>query len=125
TRATIRRSSLIASRRSRPATSAALRRSSFGQLTWVFASLVSDNREVDVLERRQLTHFLTGLQSGVAPKLDDVADRQGPSAGHDADVAGKLFRLLHAVRADDERAAVLLQVFEVVPGAPRAVRVQG
>ena len=59
--ARMRRSSLTASRRSRAATSAALRRSNFGQIT-----MVVHNREVDVLQRRHLAHLLAHLQTGAA-----------------------------------------------------------
>src|SRR6266576_4376913 len=64
--AAIRRSSLTASRRSRHPTIAALRRSSRGQITALLQSLghsrrhlvvVVDDREVDVLQRRELTNF--------------------------------------------------------------------
>src|SRR5256885_7999177 len=117
--ARMRRSSLTASRRSRPATSAALRRSNFGQIT-----LVVHNREVDVLQRRQLAHLLTHLQTGAAAKLDQVADRKRPTGGHDSDVPSQVLCLFHAVRADDERAALPLQILEIDPRTPRAVRIQ-
>src|SRR2546430_546744 len=122
--ATMRRSSLTASRRSRLATRAALRRSSSGQLTPVVSPFVVDDGEVDVLEGRELAHLLVRLKSRMAAQLDHVANRQRATAGHDPYVAGKLLRLVHAVRADDERAAALLQVLEVDPGAARAVRVE-
>src|SRR5256886_8000137 len=117
--ARMRRSSLTASRRSRPATSAALRRSNFGQITLVF-----HNREVDVLQRRQLAHLLTHLQTGAAAKLDQVADRQRPAGGHASDVPSQVLCLVHAVPADDERAALPLQILEIDPRTPRAVRIQ-
>ncbi len=53
TMAMMRRISLIASRRSRAATSWALRRSRFSQLIVVIAHY----REVDVLQRRELAHL--------------------------------------------------------------------
>src|SRR5882672_10074326 len=80
--ARMRRSSLTASRRSRVATSAALRRSNFGQIT-----MVVHNREVYVLQRRELAHLLAHLQAGAATQLPQAADRQRASAGHDSDVA--------------------------------------
>src|SRR5690349_13851527 len=119
TMATIRRSSLTASRRSRTATSAALRRSSFGQLM-----VVAHDREVDVLQGRQLADFLPRLQAGTTAQLDHAADRERAPGGHDADFACQMLRLLHAVRADHKSAAFRLQVFQVIPGAARAVGVE-
>ena len=60
--AMISRSSLTASRRSRRATRATLRCSSFGQLTAI-ASMVADDREIDVLQRRQLADLLADLET--------------------------------------------------------------
>src|SRR5689334_22752661 len=63
--ARMRRSSLTASFRSRAATSVALRRSSLGQLMFVrhLLGTLSDDREVDVLQGRQLAHLLPRLQA--------------------------------------------------------------
>src|SRR5205823_809159 len=120
TMAAIRRSSLTASRRSRLATSAALRRSSFGQLTLIdplAVPRVSDDREIDVLQRRELAYLLARLEAGATAELDHASDRQSAAGGHDSDVACQLLGLVHAVGADHQRATFLLQVFEVDPGA--------
>src|SRR5216683_2972936 len=122
TMAAISRSSLVASRRSRFATSAALRRSSLGQL--MVAQVVADNREIDVLEGRKLEHLLARLQARAAAQLDHAADGERAPGGHDPNVAGQGLGLVHAVGADDERAAFLLQVLQVRPGAPGAVGVE-
>src|SRR5438445_52195 len=113
------RSSLTASRRSRAATSAALRRSNFGQIT-----MVVHNREVDVLQRRQLAHLLAHLQTGASAQLDQVAYRKRAAGGHDPDVSSKVLGLFHAVGADDERTAFPLQIVEIDPRTPGAVRIQ-
>src|SRR5581483_10670045 len=99
----MRRSSLTASRRSRTATSRALRRSSLGKLM-----VVSHDREVDVLQGRQLADLLPRFETGSPAQLGKVAHRERPAGGHDADVPGELLRLLHAVRADDQGGPVLL-----------------
>src|SRR5438876_524285 len=113
--ARMRRSSLTASRRSRAATSAALRGSNFGQIT-----MVVHNREVDVLQRRQLAHLLAHLQTGASAQLDQVAYRKRAAGGHDPDVSSKVLGLFHAVGADDERAAFPLQILEIDPRARTA-----
>src|SRR6266581_2519916 len=94
--ATMRRSSLTASLRSRLATRAALRRSNFGQIT-----MVVHYREVDVLQRREIAYLLPHLQSRAAAPLDHVAYGERFATGHDSDVACQMLRLFHAVRADD------------------------
>src|ERR1700680_3357016 len=104
TMATIRRSSLTASRRSRLATRAALRRSSLGQLM-----VVLDDGEVDVLQGRQLAQLAPRRQARTAAQLGQVADGERATGGHDADLSraalDEVLGLFHAVRADDERAA--------------------
>src|SRR5690349_21076317 len=112
--ARMRRSSLTASRRSRWATMPALRRSRFSKLTWV----IPNDREIDVLQRRQLAHLHARLQPRAAPQLGEVADRQRAPGGHDADGApagGQALSLVHAVSADHQRAAAVLQVLQVGP----------
>src|SRR5690348_5090721 len=120
--AAISLSSLVASRRSRFATRAALRRSSLGQLTAL--RVVAHYREVDVLKSRQLDDLLTGLEAGATAPVDDASRGQRATARHDADAAGQGLGLVHAVGADDEGAAVLLQVLQVVPRAQRAVGIE-
>src|SRR5579859_1751840 len=122
TMARTRRSSLTASRRSRLATSAALRRSRLGQL--MVARLVAHDREVDVLQGRQLAHLLARGQSRRAAQLGQVADREGAPGRHDPDLLTEGFRLLHAVSADHQRAALGLEVLQVSPRAPGAVGVE-
>src|SRR6266852_3498101 len=129
-----RRSSLVASRRSRRATSSTLCRSRLSQLM-----VVPHDCQVDVLQRRQLAKLSAGLEARTAPELGQVADRQRTSRGHDPDLACLArgpreiarFRgacenlgLFHAVGADDERAAFLLQALQIVPSAPGAVEVE-
>src|SRR5690348_12592001 len=123
--ATMRRSSLIASRRSRAATSPALCRSRLSKLIVV----VAHYREVDVLQGRELAHLVSHRQSGSNTQRRHVSDRQRAPGGHDADRGVAVVRcaevlgLVHVVRADHERAAVCLQIFEVGPRATRAVGV--
>src|SRR5712692_4271057 len=117
--ARMRRSSLVASRKSRRATSAALCRSRLGQLM-----VVAHDREVDVLQRRQLAKLSARLETGAAAELGHVADRQRATRRHDSDLFSQDLGLFHAVRAYDERASVLLQALQVIPRAPRAVRVE-
>src|SRR5947207_10444500 len=87
--AAIRRSSLTASRRSRRPTIAALRRSSRGQITRRLRShghvVVVDDRQVDVLQRRELTELLARRQARLPAQLGQVAHRQREAAGHDPD----------------------------------------
>src|SRR2546427_11640962 len=83
--ARISRSSLVASRRSRRATRSALRRSRFSQLM-----VVPYDREVDVLQRRQLPELPPRFEARPPAELGHVADRQGAPGGHDADPSGKL-----------------------------------
>src|SRR6266851_3453393 len=118
--ARIKRSSLVASRKSRRATNSALCRSSFSELM-----VVAHDREVDVLQRRQLAKLTTHLESRATAELGHVADRERATRGHDSDLLSEDFGLFHVVRADDERAAILLQVLQVVPRAPRAARCPG
>src|SRR5260370_30064233 len=117
--ARIKRSSLVASRKSRRATNSALCRSRFSKLM-----VVAHDREVDVLQRRQLAKLATHLESRATAELGQVADRERATRGHDSDLLSEDFGLFHVVSADDERAAVLLQVLQVVPRAPGAVRVE-
>src|ERR1700693_3129083 len=112
TMARTRRSSLTASRRSRLATRAALRRSSVGQLM-----VVAHNREVDVLQRREVAQLFARRQARRAPQLCDVADCQSAARGHDPDLLAQALSLLHAVRADHKGAALGLQVLQVCPRA--------
>src|SRR5438105_4748290 len=131
TMAMMRRSSVTASRRSRAATSPALRRSRFSQLTLMVARVLGDDGEIDVLQRRQITQLATHLQSGPDPQRSQVPDGQRAAGGHDADRRVPIVRcaevlgLVHVVSADHERAAVRLQVFEVGPRAARAVGIEG
>src|SRR5260370_42587097 len=76
--ARIKRSSLVASRKSRRATSAALCRSGLGQLMGV-----AHDREVDVLQRRQLAKLSARLETPAAAELGHVAHRQRASRRHD------------------------------------------
>src|SRR5712691_6818825 len=122
TMAAISRSSLVASRRSRFATSAALRRSSFGQL--MVAYVVADDREIDVLQGWKLDHLLARLQARATAQFDHAADGECAPGGHDPYFAGQCFGFVHAVGADHERAAFLLEVLEVRPGPPGAVGVE-
>src|SRR5258706_10124419 len=106
TMARIRRSSLVASRRSREATSRAfakstLRRDGFGNL-WP----VTNNREVDVLQGRQLTHLAADLQARLAAQLSEVADGKCAPGRHDADRSRQHLGLFHRMRADHQRAPV-------------------
>src|SRR6266550_2814393 len=114
-----KRSSLIASRRSRFATNAALRRSRLGQLM-----VIPHDREVDVLQCRQLAHLHARFQSGTPAQVAKLTDVERQPARHDADLAGKALGLFHAVSADHQRAAFLLESFEIDPRAPGTVRVQ-
>src|SRR5258708_33106012 len=91
TMARTRRSSLTASRRSRIATRAALRRSRFGQLM-----VVAHDGEVDVLQRRQVAHLFARRQTRCAAQLGEIADRQCATRGHDPDLFAEAPRLLHA-----------------------------
>src|SRR5437899_6262234 len=97
------RISLVASRRSRRATSSALCRSRLGQLT-----VVAHDGEIDVLEGRQIAQLPARLQAGAPTQLGNVADRQRSAGRHDPDLARQYFGLFHAVRADHERAALFL-----------------
>src|SRR6266567_400136 len=130
TMARMRRSSLTASRRSRAATSPALRRSRSSQLMLVVARVAGNDREVDVLQSRQLAHLAPHLQPRPNAQGRHVPDGERAAGGHDADRSVAIVRcaevlgLVHVVRADHERAAVCLQVFEIGPRAPRAVGVQ-
>src|SRR5579859_1116981 len=104
--AKMRRSSLIASRRSRAAISCALRRSRFSQLMLVVARVLGEDREVDVLQRRQVAHLAPHLQPGPNAQRREVADGEGAAGGHDADGSVAVVRcaemlcLVHVVRAD-------------------------
>src|SRR6266850_8021905 len=89
-----------------------LRRSRLGQLI-----VVPDDREVDVLQRRHLPHLDLRLQAGAPAELRELTDVEREPAGHDADLPGEVLRLLHAVRADHQRAAILLETFEIDPRA--------
>src|SRR5713101_5087015 len=135
--ARIKRSSLVASRKSRRATNPAremwrempaqslepnlragpptpsLCRSRFSKLM-----VGAHDREVDVLQRRQLAKLATHLESRATADLGHVADRERATRGHDSDLLSEDFGLFHVVCADDERVAVLLQVLQVVPRAP-------
>src|SRR5712692_2887599 len=110
-----------------------LRRSRLGQLT-----VTSHDREVDILQGRQLADLAPRLEARAAAQLRDVADGERTPCRHDPDLtrsrgpreiarfrgAYEVLRLFHAVRADDERAASSLQVFEVGPGPASAVRIE-
>src|SRR5438445_166485 len=119
TMARMRRSSLVASRKSRRATSAALCRSRFSKLM-----VVAHYREVDVLQRRQLAKLSARLETGAAAELGHVADRQRATRRHDSNLLPQDLGLLHAVRAYDERAPVLLQALQVIPRATGAVGIE-
>src|SRR5713226_9767193 len=117
--ARMRRSSLVASRKSRRATISTLCRSRLGQLM-----VVLHDREVDVLQRRHLAKLSARLETGAAAELGHVADRQRATRRHDSDLFSQDLGLFHAVRADDERAAVLLQALQVLPRATGAVGIE-
>src|SRR5260370_7314234 len=115
--ARIKRSSLVVSRKSRRANNSALCRLRFSKLM-----VVAHDREVDVLQRRQLAKLATHFESRTTAELGQVADRERATGGHDSDLLSKDFGLFHVVCADDERAAVLLQLFQAFPPPPPAVR---
>src|SRR5712691_11639480 len=94
-------------------------RSRFSQLM-----VVAHDREVDVLQRRQLAKLSARLETGTPPELGHVAQSQRATRGHDPDLFAEDLSLFHAVRADDERATVLLQALQVLPRALRAVGIE-
>src|SRR5437588_2750556 len=113
------RRSPAASRKSLSATNSALRRSSFTLTS------VPDDGQVDLFERRALDDLAAFLQTGSAHKLRQLPDREQPAAGHDPDLARQGLCLLQVVRADDQRRPLRTQLLQVLPGDPRAVRVEG
>src|SRR2546422_9877734 len=79
--------------------------------------VVPHDCEIDVLQGRHLTQLSPNLQPGTPAQLLYVTHCQRTAGGHDPDVAGERFRLLHAVGADHQPTAVVLQALQVSPGA--------
>src|SRR5260370_23514492 len=94
--ARIKRSSLVASPKSRRATSAALRRSRFSKLM-----VPAHDREVDVLQRRQLPKRATHLESRATAELRQVAGRRRATTGHESHLLSPDLGLFHVVCAGD------------------------
>src|SRR5919204_5685377 len=90
-----KRRSPAASRRSRKPTSAVLCRFS------LIIQFAPDDRQVDLLQRRQLPHLLAQLQARAAAQVTKVAVGEELAAGHDPDAPRERFRLLHRMGADD------------------------
>src|SRR5260370_7335970 len=92
TMARIKRSSLVASRKSRRATNSALCRLRFSKLM-----VVAHDREVDVLQRRQLAKLATHFESRTTAELGPVADRERAPGGHASHLLSEHFCLFHPV----------------------------
>src|SRR5260221_13583623 len=105
--ASARRRSPAASRKSRSATSSALRRSSF------LLFPVPHDGEVDLFQSRPLDHLAVLLQPGGTGQGVDVAGGQEAAPRHDPDLAGERLRLFHVVGADDQRRAAGTELLEV------------
>src|SRR5260370_32234983 len=91
TMARIKRSSLVASRKSRRATNSALCRLRFSKLM-----VVAHDREVDVLQRRQLAKLATHFESRTTAERGQVADRAPATGRHHCDLLSEYFRLFPA-----------------------------
>src|ERR1700694_5594277 len=97
TMASTSRRSPAASRKSRSATSSALRRSS------LILFPIPDDGEVDLFEGGPLDDLAVLLEARGAGQGVEVPGRDQPAPGHDPDFAGQHLRLLHVVGADDQR----------------------
>src|SRR5258706_9414011 len=86
--------------------------------------VVTQDREVDVMQCWQLAQLDARLQAGAPAQVAKLTDLERQPVRHDSDLAGKALSLFHAVRADHQRAALLLESFEIDPRAAGAVRIQ-